>query len=510
MRMIMGAALAGLAAVLQHGLAFGQCGDPPADYCSMAQTIPGAPGVYQYFIDVSTATAIVESACGVPIGHSTWFQVTPEYDGRVTFSTCNPNTGYDTVVEAYQGGEASCEFMSTVACNDDTFQAGCANGCSAYGSTVSISAFAQGRYRFVVGSYNHNSAGCPLCLGVSVRVCNNDQSPPITSISSPGGLGCACGVVPILGSAVEYDSALEWYQVDVAPVGVDQWTPIAWFDQPVENGLLALWDTDGLSQGYYYIRLTTMNVCGEHASATTVVFVDGGFDAIEMRSPPDGAVVGGIVCPDGTAWDHCFGHYTVGCRPMGGVYQPVDPANPIYSYSVITDPLGHWDTRSGIADGSYQLRAEGTDVCGHTGSAVQSVIVDNTAPVAFISSPSSCDYLDGVAPITGTVMDAHLAEWALYVSGDGGHGWQMISSGSSPVNEGILGYWNAGAAEPCAYLFRLIATDQAALDCNGAIHNQSEYTVSVNVGFCGDFDADDDEDVDLVDYGEFQDSFTGP
>lgn len=500
----------GLVFLLLSGVAYGQCGDPPADFCSMAQVIPGEPGVYHYFVDVSTATAIGETACGVPIGHSTWFQVIPEHDSKVTFSTCHQNTGYDTVVEAYSGGESSCEFMSYVTCNDDTFEAECANGCSAFGSTVSINTLAQGRYRFVVGSYNNNSIGCPLCLGVTVRVCNNDESPPTTTISSPGALGCTCGVVPIMGSAIDYDSALEWYQVDVTPVNSDQWTPIAWFEQPIEDSLLALWDTSGLTQGYYYIRLTTMNVCRQYTSTTTVVFVDGGFDSLTLRSPSNGSVVGGIVCPDGTAWDQCFAHYSVDYRPFNGAFQPVDPAHSTYFSSVITDPLAQWDTRTGIPDGSYVVRVQGSDSCGHTAAVTNDVVVDNTSPTVFITSPSSCDYLDGMVPIVGTVMDAHLASWALYVSGDGGHGWQTIGSGSSPVNGGTLGVWNAGAAEPCAYLFRLIATDQATINCNGAIHNQTEYTVSVNVGYCGDFDVDDDDDVDLVDYGEFQDSFTGP
>ena len=59
-------------------------------------------------------------------------------------------------------------------------------------------------------------------------------------------------------------------------------------------------------------------------------------------------------------------------------------------------------------------------------------------------------------------------------------------------------------------MLRLVVTDQAVLDCNGAIHNQAEYTVSVNTGTCGVFDADGDGDVDLHDFALFLGAFSGP
>ena len=53
-------------------------------------------------------------------------------------------------------------------------------------------------------------------------------------------------------------------------------------------------------------------------------------------------------------------------------------------------------------------------------------------------------------------------------------------------------------------------SDQAAINCNNAIHHHSEYLVSVNVGLCEGFDADGDGDVDLNDFRAFQEAFTGP
>ncbi len=77
------------------------------------------------------------------------------------------------------------------------------------------------------------------------------------------------------------------------------------------------------------------------------------------------------------------------------------------------------------------------------------------------------------------------------------------------VNQ-TLAVWDTTGLPACAYTLRLRASDSAVLNCNSAIRHHTEYHVSVNVGFCDAFDGDNDGDVDLIDYGGFQDAFTGP
>jgi len=140
----------------------------------------------------------------------------------------------------------------------------------------------------------------------------------------------------------------------------------------------------------------------------------------------------------------------------------------------------------------------------------QDVAVDNTPPIAEITEPTACSYVEGVVTVRGVVGDAHLDSWVLQFTGDGVHGWQTIASGDGPAGAGVLGQWDTTNLPPCAYALRLLVSDAAVVDCNGVIHNTSEYTVTVNVGFCGDFDVDDDGDVDLTDYSSFENVFTGP
>ena len=74
---------------------------------------------------------------------------------------------------------------------------------------MSIFANAGQEYFFQVGSYNNNSAGCELCLGVTVTIedaCANENTPPVTALTSPLTFGeCACNPVTITGSAYEPD-----------------------------------------------------------------------------------------------------------------------------------------------------------------------------------------------------------------------------------------------------------------------------------------------------------------
>src|SRR5678815_131956 len=82
---------------------------------------------------------------------------------------------------------------------------------------------------------------------------------------------------------------------------------------------------------------------------------------------------------------------------------------------------------------------------------------------------------------TGTVNDAHISGWVLQYTGGDSHTWVTISSGSGNIINGTLATWNTSALKRCAYVLRLIASDQSAIAC-GTSSNTTEYTVSVNVG----------------------------
>lgn len=464
--------------------------DPPRDYCSTAYVLPGTPGLHEVVMDVSTATAPSETSCNAAIGHSVWFSVTPTLSGTLTFTTCHPRTTYDTVAQAFKGGESSCEFMTYLECNDDTADVACFNGCSASGSTLQFEVTSGTQYRFQVGSYNNNSANCNLCLGVYVFICNDlDFTPPITEITSPSGLACVCGIVPIIGSVYGSSGDLRRYRLEYASAVFSGWNLISTETFEITNGVLGYWNTIALgAEGYYILRLTAEDICGNVSSAMAVAWVDKGMNTVRLDAPSAGQILGGTICADGTVWDNCLpGVFGLDHRPIGGVVSPFDSVNPPW---ITNNPLGSWNTLLGTVDGDYEIQLIGQDNCGNLASANRIVTVDNTPPIAVVALPLSCTFVNGVVQVVGTANDAHLLNWRLYYSGGDAHDWTLIAGGSTAVVNSVLANWNTVGLRSCAYALRLVVTDQAVINCNGAIHNETEYVTLVGVGKACDLNGD--------------------
>ena len=496
--------------------AHGQCiGEVPSDSPCFPRVIPGAAGVYDVTMDLTNATVDYMPACGVKVGQQVWFEVTPVSSGTVTFTTCRPTTGFDTVVQVYRDG-GDCEFPVRLddLCVDDSVGAECTNACapSPRASTVTFSASARVTYLIQVGAYNQNSAGCALCLGVRVRICGEDVTPPVVAINSPLDGGCYCGGDPIVGTAADADSGIDRWSLDVRGVGGFFWQNVSSGTTSVLNAALGNLGQFGFPEGPYHLRLTATNGCGASPAETILVYPDALFQTVDFASPAHLDVVGGTVCMRGTADDeNCFDHYTVGYRPVGtGALSPVDSAWPTYTTPVVDSTLATWDTISrGVPDGDYELSVRGDSRCGAVSEVIKAVTVDNTPPTAIIELPDRCGYVEGVIDIFGTVVDANLDGWTLQYTGGHQPGWTTLETGLSNAVSALLGQWDTSLLPPCAYTLRLVAWDRATVNCQSGGH-RVEYTTSVNVGFCGDFDVDDDGDVDLFDYSAFEQAFIGP
>jgi hypothetical protein len=315
----------------------------------------------------------------------------------------------------------------------------------------------------------------------------NDSSPPEVVITAPGPLGCNCNPVTITGTANDPDGTFQQYTVEYQPISGGAWSTITTSTTPVVNGTLASWNTAAIPQGYYFIRVNACNVLGYCASATQVIWIDQGFDAIDWRSPANNAIVGGTVCFDGTVNDTCFQNYTVAYRPAGssGAYTPVDPSRPTYTSAVVNDPFASWNSRS-VPEGNYDVRVQGTTVCGRTLALNRTFTIDNTAPTALISSPMNCDNVLGTVTIRGTAFDAHPNLWVLEYTGGDSHGWTTISTGNSNIVNGVLGTWNTASLRPCSYTLRLRVYDAATVNCSST--HYSEYHTSLRVGCPADLD----------------------
>lgn len=501
---LMGVALVGFCATT-----YAQCpGESPTGSPCAPRVVSGQPGTHSVVMDVTNAIASYEMSCGFNVGRVVWFQVTPEIDGQLTFNSCHPSTSFDTVIQPWKP-TGDCEFPVRLddLCVDDTVSAACDNGCSALGGNVTFTAKGGETYLFEVGSYNDNSAPCDLCLGINVTLCAADPTPPVAAITAPTSGSCGCDVVQIVGTAMDIDDGFGSYTLEYRPAAGGVWTLISDGTTPLANAVLGDWNTVSLAQGYYFLRLTAENACGQVVTDTQLVWVDGLFDTLTMGSPVPNGVYGGNICFDGTASDNlCFDHYTLGYRPVGGgAYSPIGAG--VFNTPVINNPLAVWDSTS-VPDGEYEVKLGGVTTCARFAELTRTIVVDNTPPTVDIAAPLNCDYVDGVVQIVGTAIDAHMSGWTLQVAGGNIAGWQTLNSGSSNVVNAVLADWDTSLLPRCAYVLRLIASDSAVVNCDDP--SQSADYVTLNVGYCGDFDADDDGDVDLIDFGAFQNEFIGP
>lgn len=317
-----------------------------------------------------------------------------------------------------------------------------------------------------------------------------DTTPPVASIDTPA--ACVCNGTSITGSAHDPDAGITGWQLHRRQRGQANWVLIRSGTTEILNGELGPWTTTG-GDGDYTLRLRVTNECGLLAEAFVDVYMDRALNTLALRSPVANSILGGTLCADGTAWDHCGGDVTIEWRRSGmAAWAPIDFVAPPW---VINDPLGNWNTRA-VADGNYEVRMTATDDCGNIAvSPITPVIVDNTPPIALISSPANCAAASGVVEIRGLVNDAHLRDWALSYTGGDVHAWAPVPGGSGVANiNGVLATWDTRNLRPCCYTLRLIARDRAAVDCGAQPGNQVEFLVSIDVGGGADCPADIDGD----------------
>lgn len=484
---------------------------PPNDACASAEAINGM--IYSSPV-YSTVNAVIDNceaqeSCelnNVGISNTVWYSYTPSCDGLLTIDTAG--SSYDTVLSVFDGCgvfygvDIPCGIPTEIACDDD-------GGPGVQSLIAALPVSGGVEYLIKVADYNTSQGGGLLQFNLSFK----GDTPPIAAITTPLAYDCACSATPVIGTADQTAGDFAGYVLDYMLVGHSGWTEIFNGLDPVVDDQLGLWNTVALAEGNYLLRLTVMNGCGQSASAVQFVYVDDAFSSLELAGL--GGVVGGKICPIGTAWDTCFEEYAVEYAPSGsGSYQPVIAAQPVYTSTVTNNPLlptVQWNTLApAVPDGDYDLRLTGVTRCGEVSQQTVQITIDNTAPEAFIDFPTGCSVVDGEVEVIGTASDANLAKWTLQYTGGGATGWVTVDSGDVSVFNDVLGYWDTSSLEACAYLLRLLVSDAASIDCNGAVHHVSEYTVAVLLGDCGDFDSDNDGDVDLVDYAAFLQEFTGP
>jgi hypothetical protein len=491
---------------------------PPNDLCCTPSNVGfnGLP-VVTYgttAFDTTGATsdpALTETLCNpLNTGHiynDIWFTFTAACTGPTSITTCGST--FDTVLAVYHGcpylwGQfntppfayfCTAEPDQAIACNDDYGPCGLQ-------SLLTFNAMSGTQYLVRVGSYSPSVTGTGQ-LSISADNC----SQPTAIITGPPWLSCQCMPMTISGTATAPPPTFASYRVEYRPLGFGGWTTITTSVTPVVSGTLATWNDPLVPEGYYEIRVTATDTYNSSAEDGLVVYLNRNYDPLNIRKPvaynpvTGVGIYGGTVCFDGTVFDYpgdCSLNYSVGYSSSGaGPFSPVDPGNPTYPGAIINDPLGSatgdiWNSRTGptsVADGLWYVKVTGRNTCGTTAETVIQVLIDNTPPVAIITSPVTCTNVTGMVPIKGTVFDTNIAGWTLQYTGGPSSGWSTIGSGTTnmPPNS-LLATWNTAGLPLCPYTIRLIASDKATVSC--VTSNSTENLVTIDLGCRADFDRD--------------------
>jgi len=338
----------------------------------------------------------------------------------------------------------------------------------------------------VGGSWQGSGVECDpnLCL---IDPCDDDVLPPTATLDL-GDFHCVpfAEATPIIGTATDPEGNLESWVLQERGMGADPWAVVASGSTPIVDGVLTYWSPD--APGYRMLRLIVTDACGHAAGDVRLMYADQGPQAT-INYPTDGAVIGGsAVCIDGlVAHGVCAIEWLVEYRPAAGSWTYLaDGVGAVRNL-----PLTHWDTTL-VADGPYEIRVSASTI-GGTNSHTVGVTVDNTAPIAVIEEPINCVWINGEVEIYGTAFDDNMARWDVQWTGGPSNAWNTIDWGTES-DSGLLATWDVSDLPHCAYTIRLIARDEARINCTNDAH-WTDFFVSVNVGCPADIDGDGDIDL---------------
>jgi hypothetical protein len=219
-------------------------------------------------------------------------------------------------------------------------------------------------------------------VGVTV-----DNTAPTTAISAPAQNALVGGIVQVSATASDIHGVakVELY-VDGTLIGTDTSTPY-----------VVSWNTSGVVEGAHTLTMEAYDTAGNAGtSAAVVVNLDSTLPDTALISPAQGSWHRGTVALEATASDN------LGVAKVefydGETLLGTDSSAP-YTWS--------WDTVAVLArNGAHTLKVKAFDIVGNMRtSAGVGVTIDNTAPMAGVSTPGYGTHVRGIVPFSATASD---------------------------------------------------------------------------------------------------------
>ena len=264
-------------------------------------------------------------------------------------------------------------------------------------------------------------------------------------------------------------------------------------NRPVQ-GQLGIWDITNFEGASFSFKLKVIDVAGNVNCYTTSFSVDANTDITNLFTDKTLFSPNGDGILDDVGISYQIGEYSAVDLKVFQLTKNQDESYIPDPTSVRTIISGHqyfsgtentsWDGKddSGavVPDGLYAITVFAKDSCGNANQEWVPVEVDNTPPTVNITYPGTGEQIGNIVEIKGTVSDLHFQNYLVEAGqGDNPNTWIPVSSGTTPVNNEILGTWNTFGLEG-RWTIRLTAEDKVG-NKNEAKVTMGDHVVSGNL-----------------------------
>ncbi|WP_082507133.1 CARDB domain-containing protein [Duganella sp. Root336D2] len=258
------------------------------------------------------------------------------------------------------------------------------------------------------------------------------------------------------------DDNLESYKTyfSTAPANEASWQ-LASEGNVAANGLAAK-SLEGLAEGSYALKVVAVDQAANRSDLQKTFAIDNTPPKPTLTAPADGSYLSirkNPVAVRGKVEEANPASFALRLAPAGaGGATDLASGNG----KPASELLANWDL-SGLADGRYVLTLHAQDLAGLEADAAVTVTVDNTAPLAVITTPANGSYVRKAADIIGVARDENLQDYRIDIAPGGkaaAQRWSPLGSGSAAVDNAVLLPWKALPADG-VHTLRLTVTDKA-------------------------------------------------
>nr|MBC8230639.1 hypothetical protein [bacterium] len=284
-----------------------------------------------------------------------------------------------------------------------------------------------------------------------------DAEFPFLKITDPTDNQVIGGRYDIIGTAAD-ETDFKEYKIEAGPYFVYE-SP-----KPIEDSILASWDTKDLSDGKYTIRLSAKDVENgdydtEHTSSYQVsIIVDNTKPEVEIISPEAGSTRDGKIEIFASLEDIHIDSYTLKYKQALEI--PEGPKQIHFGYFSGGELRYTWDSSNVYGETTLILEAE--DKAGNLCIAEITLYLknDTAIPTTQITQPTAHQVISNDVDIIGTADDSTLSEFTLEYSSEANPmDYKLIKDSTFPIKDDILAVWNTADIPDGDYILRLMAKD---------------------------------------------------